>query len=76
MCKNVQRWEGKISQKSQVNQPNQGHQPWQSNSLGYTRGVPRVPLGTPLAAGRRGEYPPEGECPPQGDTHQLVIVKR
>ena len=24
---------GKIFQKSQANQPNQGHQPWQSNSL-------------------------------------------
>ena len=23
----------RISQKSKVNQPNQGHQPWQSNSL-------------------------------------------
>ena len=32
----------KIFQKSQVNQPNQGHQPWQSNSLVPGGGKQRV----------------------------------
>ena len=47
----------KIFQKSQVNQPNQGHQPWQSNSLpqGYPfdgnpgapqKESPELPVGT------------------------------
>ena len=36
----------RISQNSKVNQPNQGHQPWQSNSLILC--LPGTRLGEPL----------------------------
>ena len=51
----------KIFQKSQVNQPDQGHQPWQSNSPAVGRPPIEISLAWPMCR----LYVPPPHPPPQ-----------